>query len=206
MPYFSSIVLLVSLAWQSLTFSAPHTWSFIGRVTETHQIFILGQPAQVARVQSTSFDAWVIQRTDSQSRELDEIVLGKAGVGDLVRVSISGPHVSKNGVNWDLCQPVNSTYCRQGALYDTGPLSGDWNMPLSPGNEFIHSGQPSPSMEFALFWNTEILKAVSASKHGSYPRRSGSQPSGVQACIGSAAASSCCLTGGFPGQHRLIPR
>ena len=166
MPKTSLVAVLISLLLQGLTFSAPHTWSFTGLVTETRQVFVMGLPAQVARVKSIDFEAWVIQRMDSQSAELGEIVLGEdgvtrkefVGVGDLVQVSIGGAHVSENGVDWNLCQPISSNYCRQGRFYDDGPLSGDWGLPLSPSNTFIHTGQPNPSTESALFWNTDVLK------------------------------------------------
>lgn len=154
MPSFASLVFLVSLAWQGLSFSPPNTWSFTGLVTETRQVELLGFPVQVARVQSTDFAAWVIQRMDEG---YFEVVLGEARPGDLVRVSLSGPQVSKNGVDWNLCAPADSHYCRLGALYDDGLLALDWNLPLSPSNEFIHFGQPNPSWHQALFWQTEKL-------------------------------------------------
>jgi putative ABC transport system permease protein len=34
----------------------------------------------------------------------------------------------------------------------------DYGVPLSPSNEFIHSGHPNPSSEVALFWNTQVLE------------------------------------------------
>ena len=157
MPTFSLIALVLSLIGQGLTFSAPNTWSFTGTVTEIRQVFVMGLPSQIALVQSTNFEAWVILRMASQSNELPEIILGDASVGDVVRVSISGSHVSKSGVDWDLCQLLYSNYCRQGGLYDTGPIATDWNVPLSPSNEFIHWGHANPSTEYPLFWNTEKL-------------------------------------------------
>ncbi len=157
MPTISLIALVLSLIGQGLTFSAPNTWSFTGTVIEVRQVFVMGLPSQIALVQSTNFEAWVILRTDSQSNELPEIILGDASVGDRVRVSISGPHVSDNGIDWDRCKPIYSNYCRQGGLYDTGPIATDWNVPLSPSNEFIHWGHANPSTEYPLFWNTEKL-------------------------------------------------
>ena len=97
----------------SLIFSIG-MWSFTGTVTEVRQVFVMGLPAQVALVHSSDFDAWVILRTASQSDELDDVVLGDAQPGDRVEVSIRGPHVLKSGVDWDLCEPIYSNYCRQG--------------------------------------------------------------------------------------------
>jgi hypothetical protein len=149
------VILSILVLFQSLMFSA-NTWSFTGEVLEMRQVSIMGKPAQVALVRSADFDAWVIQRMDEGPFE---VVLGNAAVGDRVRVSISGAQVSKNGVDWSLCEPADSNYCRLGALYDAGPFSGDWNVPISPSNEFIHWGHPNPSYHFALFWNTEKLLA-----------------------------------------------
>jgi len=181
--------------------SLMHKWSFSGTVLEVRPVFIMGLAAQVARVRVADFDAWVILRMASQSTELGEIVLEKPdetstdsaenalrdsikatpndpiGVGDQVRVSISGAHVSKTGVDWGSCQPIYSNYCRQGGLYDIGPLSGDWNVPLSPSNELIHSGWPNPSWEFALYWNTEQLNLGDSHTHQHQPQ------SNLPACL-----------------------
>jgi hypothetical protein len=184
------------------------TWSFSGTVLEVRPVFIMGLAAQVARVQAADFDAWVILRMASQSTELGEIVLEKPdetsidsvgdtlsdpiGVGDQVRVSISGAHVSKNGVDWGSCQPIYSNYCRQGGLYDIGPLSGDWNVLLSPSNEFIHSGQPNPSWEFALYWNTEQFNFGDSHTSQYQPR------SNLPACLALRKRNSPSLPGTAP--------
>ena len=185
MPTFSLIALVFSLIGQGLTFTAPNTWSFTGTVIEVRQVFVMGLASQIALVQSTNFEAWVILRTDSQSNELPEIVLGDASVGDQVRVSITGPHVSKNGVDWDRCQPIYSNYCRQGGLYDNGPIATDWNVPLSPSNEFIHWGHANPSTEYPLFWNTEKL-FIDDDKNSGSPRSHrvpGTSNPGQPACL-----------------------
>lgn len=145
---FSFLFLFSSLVY------APHSWSFTGWVIETRQVELMGFPAEVAHVQSADFDAWVIQRMDDGRFE---VVMGNAKPGDHVKVSIRGAHVSKNSVDWTECRPADSNYCRLGALYDDGLLSLDWNVPLSPSNEFIHLGHPNPSWHQSLFWNTEIL-------------------------------------------------
>lgn len=181
MPIFSLLAIVISLFGQSLTFSTPHTWFFTGTVIETVHVLVMGLDADVALVQSKDFDTWVILRTTSQSAELADVVLGDAKTGDQVRVSISGPHVSKNGVNWDLCQPLGSNYCRQGWLYDTGPDSGDWYLPVSPSNLLIHSDHPGSSIEYPLFWNTEVLKNAPAFMHETCTHCSGKRPGGASA-------------------------
>ena len=169
MPAIYAIFLSISLLFQNLTFTTPHTWSFTGEVTEIRQTLVMGLHARIALVKSIGFEAWVILRTNSQSDELPEIVLGDAAVGDLVRVSISGPHVTKNGVDWDACEPLYSNYCRQGWLYDTGPIAGDWQVPLSPSNEMIHFEPHYASTEYPLFWNTEVLQRAPACQHETHP-------------------------------------
>ena len=200
MPFISLIAIILSLFGQGLTFSAPHNWSFTGTVTETRQVFVMGMVSQVALIQSPDFDAWVIQRMESQTNELPEIVLGLASIGDQVRVSITGPHVSKNGVDWDPCQPLYSNYCRQGGMYDTGPIADDWNMPISPSNEFIHYRNSSPSIVNPLFWNTEVLKHAPALKRETCSYRSSSQTGRAHPCAcwviaNRAAAGLCRLVG-----------
>ena len=175
MPAIYAVFLSIALLVQGLTFTAPNTWSFSGEVIETRQTHVMGLPAEIALVQSTNFEMWVILHTAAQSSELPEIVLGEAAVGDLVRVSISGPHVAKNGVDWDLCQPQYSNYCRQGWLYDTGPLGDDWKLPISPSNEMIHLEQHYPSTEYPLFWNTEVLKRAPALERETCHHRSCAQ-------------------------------
>ena len=223
MPTISLIALVLSLIGQGLTFSAPNTWSFTGTVTEIRQVFVMGLPSQIALVQSADFEAWVILRMDSQSSELPKIVLGPTvevsnalageapnvlvGVGDLVRVSITGLHVSKDGVDWELCQPLYSNYCRQGGLYDNGPLSGDWNVQLSPSNEFIHWGHSNLSTEYPLFWNSEVLKHATKTRFESQLQQTGR----THPCVGSpaacySAADFCRLAGQAFGRGCLKPR
>jgi hypothetical protein len=172
-----SVLLSILLLAQGLMFS-DQTWSFNGEVVEIRQVLVMGLPSQIALVQSSDFEAWVILNMTAQSDELPEVILGKAGIGDLVRVSISGPHVSENGVDWDLCQPIYSNYCRQGGLYDTGLIATDWGLPLSPSNEFIHHGNSNPSLEYPLFWNTEKLAGYDKTVPSIY-RSPGSQGGGA---------------------------
>jgi hypothetical protein len=211
MTFISLIAILLSLFGQGLTFSAPHTWSFTGTVIETRQVFVMGMVSQVALVQSPDFDAWVIQRMESQTNELPEIVLGNAAVGDQVRVSITGPHVSKNGVDWVPCEPLYSNYCRQGGMYDTGPIADDWNMPISPSNEFIHYRNSSPSIAYPLFWNTEVLKHAPALKRETCSHRSSSQTGRAHPCAcwvaaNHVAAGLCRLVGQAFGRGYLEPQ
>ena len=134
-------------------------WSFTGTVTEIRHIHAIGMPAQVAYIQSAGFNAWVFQSFETDIRTQPMLRLGRARVGEQVKVSISGAHVIGNQVNWDLCEPRFSLYCKYGWLYDAGPYSPDLGAMVSPSNEFIHFRHPNPSWEQALYWNTERLKS-----------------------------------------------
>lgn len=132
-------------------------WSFAGTVTEIRPVHLLGMPAEVAKVQSSGYHAWVILRIDTGTYEMGEISLGKARIGERVRVSISGAHVLPGRVDWNACQPAASPVCRFGKLYDDGPLSLDWNIPVSPSNQFIHAGRPNLHWGSSLFWYTDKI-------------------------------------------------
>lgn len=126
------------------------TQSFTGLVREIRAVELLGYPATVARIQSDHFSAWVIL-------QLDTVTLGHAQVGEQVQVSIRGPHVFRDRVDWTACQPADSDYCRWGALYEDAPLALEWDAPFSPSNEFLHYGHPNPHYSQALYWNTTTL-------------------------------------------------
>jgi hypothetical protein len=133
-------------------------WWFSGTVIEVQQIHAIGMPAQVAHIQSAGFKAWVFQSFETDIPYWPYLILGHARVGDPVMVSISGPHVLENQINWDLCEPLFSLYCSKGWLYDAGPYAPGIGAMISPSNEFIHFGRPNPSWEQGLYWNTEKLK------------------------------------------------
>ena len=184
-----------SVSMEPLTYTpALHKWSFSGTVIEIRQVSLLGMTAQVARVLSRDFYAWVILNLDTETPAMGKIILGSAAPGDQVRVSISGSHVMKDRVDWNQCQPAGSPICRFGWLYDDGPLSLDWNIPLSPSNEFIHYSHPNPSWEQALFWNTEKVSlndevAPGLSKHHHDPGNPKPRQPGCLALLGRTPGS-----------------
>ena len=188
------ILLSLSLLAHNLSFLPLQTWSFTGTVTEIRQVYLLGKPTEVAKVQSADFYAWVILRMDEGPFE---VVLGSAKPGERVRVSIQGAHVSKTSVNWNLCQPADSNYCRLGSLYDAGPFSLDWNEPMSPSNEFIHYGHPNPSWEQALFWKTEKLNLDDDNTPGSscHQHQPGTPKPARPGCLALRAGSSQAFDG-----------
>ncbi|MCG2787701.1 MAG: hypothetical protein L6461_21655 [Anaerolineae bacterium] len=135
-------------------------WSFGGIVTDVRQATLLGQPGQVARVQGTDFAVWValkvqrLQLTDAAIRH-----------GDQVLVSIDGPHVLLNEVDWSQCGNINVTgvssfeYCAMGATLDDGLLNLDTGYKLSPSNELIRSGRAAQRWQAGvLYWNTSLLQ------------------------------------------------
>ena len=160
---------------------ALNKWWFSGTVIEIQHIRAIGMPAGVAYIESDGFNAWVFQSFETGARYQPVLRLGRARVGDQVEVSISGPHVLENQVDWDLCEPRFSLYCSKGWLYDAGPFAPDIGAMISPSNEFIHFGHPNPSWEQGLYWNTKKLKPDDRSNSYGYPENSRSRRSACPA-------------------------
>lgn len=134
--------------------------AFTGTVTEVREVVLVGNtPARVALVQADFGQAWVVLRVEPGAITREPVILGEdVQPGDRVQVSISGPHVLPDSVDWRLCQPADSAYCQFGAAYEDAPLSLDWNIPLSPSNEFIHYGHGNPHYSSALYWHTTVIQ------------------------------------------------
>lgn len=157
---FTQFVKIAYLAAQPLAYDpAKHEWSFTGKVLEVREVSLMGFSGQVAQVQSRFFDPWVVLRVDQVSLEATPVKTGQ-----WVRVSISGPHVSKKSVDWTACVSEQRDYCFFGAVLDSGLESPDTDFPLTPSNELIHFGRATPYWwpPAALYWNTLILEDKSA--------------------------------------------
>ncbi len=135
-------------------------WSFGGIVTDVRRATLLGQPGQVARVQGTDFAVWVALKV--QRLQLADTAIRR---GDQVLVSISGPHVLLNEVDWSQCGSMNVTgvssfeYCSLGATLDDGLLNLETGYKLSPSNELIRSGRAANRWQAGvLYWNTSLLQ------------------------------------------------
>lgn len=135
-------------------------WSFGGIVTDVRRATLLGQPGQVARVQGTGFAVWVALKV--QRLQLADTAIRR---GDQVLVSISGPHVLLNEVDWSQCGSMNVTgvssfeYCSLGATLDDGLLNLETGYKLSPSNELIRSGRAAARWQAGvLYWNTSLLQ------------------------------------------------
>jgi len=163
--YITAVVLLLAALLFSVTTADARaaqrpliTHGFTGQVLEIREVALLGNTrAQVARVQADFGAAWVILRIEPGRIARNVIALGEAQTGDRVRVFIAGPHVFPELVDWSACRPIASDYCQFGAIYEAAPLSLDWNVPLSPSNEFIHYGHAGPHYANALYWFTSVL-------------------------------------------------
>lgn len=133
--------------------------SFTGLVLDVREVRLVANTrAQVALVQGDFGKTWVILRVEPGPITSEAVVLGEARVGDQVQVSITGSHVLPDQVDWSLCQPAASAYCQFGTAYEDAPLSLDWNIPLSPSNEFIRYGRNGPHYSTALFWSTVVTR------------------------------------------------
>jgi hypothetical protein len=134
-------------------------WSFGGIVTDVRQAILLGQPGQVARVQGADFAVWVALKV--QRLQLADAAIRR---GDQVLVSISGPHVLMNEVDWSQCANINPAgmssfeYCSLGATLDNGLTNLDTGYKLSPSNELIRERRTAKRWQAGvLYWNTSLI-------------------------------------------------
>jgi hypothetical protein len=135
-------------------------WSFGGIVTDVRRATLLGQPGQVARVQGTDFAVWVALKV--QRLQLADAAIRR---GDQVLVSISGPHVLLNEVDWSQCGNVEARgvssyeYCALGDVLDDGLFGLDAGYKLSPSNELIRAGRTAAHWQTGLlYWNTSLVQ------------------------------------------------
>lgn len=147
----TTTLMMIALLWAQVH-------AFTGTVLEVRDVVLVANThAQVALVQSDYGQVWVILEIEPGRLTRDAVVLGSARPGDQVRVYISGSHVTADQVDWLLCQPADSDYCRFGSVYEAAPLSMDTNLPLSPSNDLIRFGRASSHYSGALYWNTIVL-------------------------------------------------
>lgn len=147
---FTQHIKIAFMQAQPLTYSQG--WSFTGRVLDVRATSLLKFPARVAKVQSRHFAVWVVL-------ELDKLKLADSpvAVGDWVKVSIAGAHVSEQSVDWSKCQSEIQFYCSMGEVLDDGLVSLDSGLRLSPSNLLIRHDYVSPHWAEALYWNTNLL-------------------------------------------------
>jgi hypothetical protein len=135
-------------------------WSFPAQVISIQEGQLLRSPAQVAKVKARDFEAWVILH-------IDRLALADAEVqpGDLVRVWISGPHVSLGKVDWEQCAKpadlvdvTNTEYCAMGDTLDDGLFGLDSGYKHSPSNNLIRAGRTASTWQNgALYWRTSLM-------------------------------------------------
>jgi hypothetical protein len=148
-------------------------WSFGGIVTDVRRATLLGQPGQVAQVQGTDFAVWV-------ALKVHRLQLADAAIrrGDQVLVSIDGPHVLLNEVDWSQCGSMNVTgvssfeYCAMGNALDDGLLNLETGYKLSPSNELIREGRTAKRWQAGvLYWNTSLVQRDPAPRNRVEERR-----------------------------------
>jgi hypothetical protein len=157
---FEQSIKIVTAELRPLSFDPDrHEWSFSAQVVAIHEGQLLRSPAQVAKVKARDFEVWVILRVDRVMLAEDEVQ-----VGDLVRVWISGPHVSMREIDWEQCvkpddlEVTTTEYCAIGDTLDDGLLGLDSGYKHSPSNELIRAGRTTRAWQNgALYWRTSLI-------------------------------------------------
>jgi hypothetical protein len=157
---FEQAIKIVTADLRPLSFDPDRReWSFPAQVVAIHEGQLLRSPAKVAKVKARDFEVWVILRVDRVLLAEDEVQ-----VGDLVRVWISGPHVSMREIDWGQCvkpdelEVTNTEYCAIGDTLDDGLLGLDSGYKHSPSNELIRAGRTTRTWQNgALYWRTSLI-------------------------------------------------
>jgi hypothetical protein len=158
---FVQAVKIVTADLRPLSFDPDRReWSFPAQVISIQEGNLLRSPVQVAKVKARDFETWVILRIHRLSLADKEIE-----PGDLVRVWISGPHVSLSEIDWERCahkafvsEVSDFEYCSMGEVLDDGLFGLDGGYKLSPSNELIRAGRTANRWQTgALYWNTKLI-------------------------------------------------
>jgi len=158
---FEQAVKIVAADLRPLSFDPDRReWSFPAQVVAVKDGQLLRSPAQVAKVKARDFEAWVILRIHRLA-----LADGEFKPGDLVRVWVSGPHVSFREIDWSRCvgkpielQVSDTEYCAMGDVLDDGFVSPDLDYKTSPSNELIRAGRTARAWQNgALYWHTSLM-------------------------------------------------
>jgi hypothetical protein len=164
---FEQAIKIVTADLRPLSFDPDRReWSFPAQVIAIREAQLLRSPAQVAKVKARDFEVWVILHIDRLALAEDELQ-----PGDLVRVWISGPHVSMREIDWGQCagKPhdlvvseseyvTDNEYCGMGDILDDGLFGLDSGYKHSPSNELIRAGRTARTWQNgALYWRTSLM-------------------------------------------------
>jgi hypothetical protein len=164
---FEQAIKIVTAELRPLSFESDRReWSFPAQVVAIREGQLLRSPAQVAKVKARDFEVWVILRIHRLA-----LADGEIEPGDLVRVWISGPHVSMKEIDWSRCEGkphdlvvseaeyvTDNEYCGMGDVLDGGLESLDLDYKTSPSNELIRAGRTARTWQNgALYWRTSLM-------------------------------------------------
>lgn len=158
---FAQAVKIVTADLRPLSFDPDRReWSFPAQVIRIQEGSLLRSPVQVAKVKARDFEIWVILQIHRLALADEEIE-----PGDLVRIWISGSHVSLSEIDWQQCarkafasEVSDFEYCSMGEVLDDGLLNLDSGYKLSPSNELIREGRTASRWQTgALYWNTSLI-------------------------------------------------
>ena len=188
--------------YQKLAYdSQKNEWSFTATIIQIKDAYLIGGHGQVALVEYLTGPCRGCTTTTGHDGKLDKMWVAvsfgeskyfdgsfylsdrKLVPGDKIRLSLSGPYVSKSGVNWYAC-PMDDEYCQWAGLADgNGPTAIDWdNVEINSTNELIWSGHGSSgSGSFfgggVLCWKITVLDdSVSLDSVGKHISRNYEMP------------------------------
>lgn len=153
---------------QKLTFDPKkNEWSFSATILQFKDVIYTGAPSQIAMVQyldrgdGIARQMWIVVSFGGNSWYPDvfRFTDQKLNIGQKVLLTLSGPYVSKSGVNWDKC-PLHDAFCHAARRAEgNGPIALDWNnVEIVPTNELIWSGHRTASWwGGALCWKITVL-------------------------------------------------
>ncbi|MDX9991572.1 MAG: hypothetical protein RBS68_05925 [Anaerolineales bacterium] len=165
---FEQAIKIVTVELRPLSYDPDRReWSFPAQVIAVRDVQLLRSPGQVARVKARDLEVWVVLRVGRLSLADSDVE-----VGDLVRVSIAGPHVSLNEIDWSQCANVEARgvssyeYCAMGDVLDDGLFGLDAGYKLSPSNELIRAGRASRTWQNGvLYWHTSLMMSEGDQHH-----------------------------------------
>lgn len=153
---------------QSLSFDPKkNEWSLSATILQFKDVFYMSSPSQIAQVRyldrrdGTALRMWIVVSFGGNSWYPDvfHFASQKLNIGQKVLLTLSGPYVSKSGVNWDKC-PLDDAFCHAARRAEgNGPIALDWNnVEIVPTNELIWLGHRTSSWwGGALCWKITIL-------------------------------------------------
>lgn len=120
-------------------------WTFSAKIIQLNDVLIYGRPGRIAKIEFLRAGqiqhAWAVIQIEDFCFCDDP---GAIAEGAELVLEASGKHVSRLGVDWNLCLP-DDLYCQYAAFIEGGfPTSEDYNgLTICPSNSLVYSGYVS---------------------------------------------------------------